>query len=178
MVSGPRPDRKVLAGVASVTHLPAARLKPHHPASNGVADNLDVTAQMNAMQISWVLAAEDTGKLGRFYSDLFQARLIPGMEDHHCVVQFGNGTRLEIYRPSRKRSFPTRGRALAPCLRLDPSLDPLPELQSLLSTALERGGSLLEEARVEAFGAEAWIKDPEGNPLLLLAPLASADSMS
>jgi predicted enzyme related to lactoylglutathione lyase len=164
--------------VASVTHLPAARLKPHHPASNGVADNLDVTAQMNAMQISWVLAADDTGKLGRFYSDLFQARLIPGMANHHCLVQFGNGTRLEIYRPSRKRSFPTRGRALAPCLRLDPSLDPLPELQSLLSTALERGGSLLEEARVEAFGAEAWIKDPEGNPLLLLAPLASADSMS
>ncbi|WP_115023193.1 VOC family protein [Synechococcus sp. UW69] len=133
---------------------------------------------MNAMQISWVLAADDTGNLGRFYSDLFQARLIPGMADHHCVVEFGNGTRLEIYRPSRKRSFPTRGRALAPCLRLDPSLDPLPELQSLLSTALERGGSLLEEARVEAFGAEAWIKDPEGNPLLLLAPLASADSMS
>ena len=130
------------------------------------------------MQISWVLAAEDTGKLGRFYSDLFQARLIPGMADHHCVVEFGNGTWLEIYRPSRQRSFPTRGRALAPCLRLDPSLDPLPELQSLLSTALERGGSLLEEARVEAFGAEAWIKDPEGNPLLLLAPLASADSMS
>ena len=133
---------------------------------------------MNAMQISWVLAADDTGKLGCFYSDLFQARLIPGMGDHHCVVEFGNGTRLEIYRPSRKRSFPTRGRALAPCLRLDPSLDPLPELQNLLSTALERGGSLLEEARVEAFGAEAWIKDPEGNPLLLLAPLASADSMS
>ncbi len=130
------------------------------------------------MQISWVLAADDTGNLGRFYSDLFQARLIPGMADHHCVVEFGNGTRLEIYRPSRKRSFPTRGRALAPCLRLDPSLDPLPELQSLLSTALERGGSLLEEARVEAFGAEAWIKDPEGNSLLLLAPLASADSKS
>ena len=130
------------------------------------------------MQISWVLAADDTGNLGRFYSDLFQARLIPGMADHHCVVEFGNGTRLEIYRPSRKRSFPTRGRALAPCLRLDPSLDPLPELQSLLSTALECGGSLLEEARVEAFGAEAWIQDPEGNPLLLLAPLASADSMS
>ena len=134
--------------------------------------------KMNAMQISWVLAADDTGNLGRFYSDLFQARFMPGMGVHHCVVEFGNGTRLEIYRPSRKRSFPTRGRALAPCLRLDPSLDPLPELQSLLSTALEPGGSLLEGARVEAFGAEAWIKDPEGNPLLLLAPLASVDSMS
>jgi predicted enzyme related to lactoylglutathione lyase len=133
---------------------------------------------MNAMQISWVLAADDTGKLGRFYSDLFQAKLVPGMADHHCVVEFDNGTLLEIYRPSRKRRFPQRGRALAPCLRLDPSPDPLPELRRLLSSTLERGGSLLEDARVEAFGAEAWIQDPEGNPLLLLAPLASGDSMS
>ena len=133
---------------------------------------------MNAMKMIWVLAADDTGILGRFYSDLFQARLMPGMGDHHCVVEFGDGTRLEIYRPSRKRPFPTRGRALAPCLRLDPSMDPLPELRRLLSTALECGGSLLEDARVEAFGAEAWIQDPEGNPLLLLAPVVSADSMS
>ena len=154
------------------------RLKRHHPAADGVADNRDFSALMNAIKISWVLAAKDSATLARFYSELFQAKLNPGVADHHCIVEFGNGTRLEIYRPSRKRSFPTRGRALAPCLRLDPSLDPLPELQSLLSTALERGGSLLEEARVEAFGAEAWIKDPEGNPLLLLAPLASADSMS
>ena len=54
----------------------------------------------------------------------------------------------------------------------------MPELQQLLSNALQRGGSLLEEARLEPFGAEAWIHDPEGNPLLLLAPLASVGPMS
>ncbi len=129
---------------------------------------------MNVMQISWVLAAEDSLSLGRFYSALFDATLKPGVAKHHCIVQFSDGTRLEIYRPSRSRSFPPRGRALAPCLRLMPSEDPMPELQRLLSTVLQRGGSLVEEARVEPFGAEAWIHDPEGNPLLLLAPLASA----
>ena len=128
---------------------------------------------MNAMQISWVLAAEDSLRLARFYSELFQATLLPGVAKHHCIVQFSDGTRLEIYRPSRKRPFPARGRALAPCLRLTPSHDPLPELQRLLRTALQRGGSLLDDARLEPFGAEAWIHDPEGNPLLLLAPLAS-----
>ena len=102
---------------------------------------------MNAMQISWVLAAEDSVRLAAFYSELFQATLVPGVAQHHNIVQFSDGTRLEIYRPSRNRPFPVRGRALAPCLRLPPSQEPLPELQRLLSNALQRGGSLLEEAR-------------------------------
>ena len=133
---------------------------------------------MNAMQISWVLAAEDSVRLAAFYSELFQATLVPGVAQHHNIIQFSDGARLEIYRPSRNRPFPVRGRALAPCLRLPPSQEPLPELQRLLSNALQRGGSLLEEARLEPFGAEAWIHDPEGNPLLLLAPVASAASIS
>ena len=133
---------------------------------------------MNAIQISWVLAAEDSAQLATFYSELFQATLKPGVAQHHCIVQFSDGTQLEIYQPSRRRPFPARGKALAPCLRLSPSQEPLPELQRLLSNALQRGGSLLEEARLEPFGAEAWIHDPEGNALLLLAPLASTTSVS
>ena len=133
---------------------------------------------MNAIQISWVLAAEDSARLATFYSELFQATLKPGVAEHHCIVQFSDGTRLEIYQPSRRRPFPDRGKALAPCLRLPPSQEPLPQLQRLLSNALQRGGSLLEEARLEPFGAEAWIHDPEGNALLLLAPLASTASVS
>ena len=133
---------------------------------------------MTAIQISWVLAAEDSARLATFYSELFQATLKPGVAEHHCIVQFSDGTQLEISQPSRRRPFPARGRALAPCLRLPPSQQPLPELQRLLSNALQRGGSLLEETRLEPFGAEAWIHDPEGNPLLLLAPLASAASNS
>ena len=133
---------------------------------------------MNAIQISWVLAAEDSARLATFYSELFQATLKPGVAQHHCIVQFSDGTQLEIYQPSRRRHFPARGISLAPCLRLSPSQEPLPELQRLLSNALQRGGSLLEEARLEPFGAEAWIHDPEGNALLLLAPLASTASVS
>ena len=133
---------------------------------------------MNAMQISWVLAAEDSVRLATFYSELFSATLMPGLAEHHCIVQFSDGTQLEIYQPSRRRPFPARGRALSPCLRLSPSQEPLSELQRLLSNALQRGGSLLEEERLEPFGAEAWIHDPEGNALLLLAPLASAAAMS
>jgi len=133
---------------------------------------------MNAIQISWVLAAEDSARLATFYSELFQATLKPGLAEHHCIIQISDGTQPEIYKPSRRRSFPARGRALAPCLRLSPSQQPLPELQRLLSNALQRGGSILEEARLAPFGAEAWIHDPEGNPLLLLAPLVAVASIA
>ena len=133
---------------------------------------------MNAIQISWVLAAEDSARLATFYSELFQAKLNPGVAEHHCIVQFSDGTQLEIYRPSRQRPFPARGRALAPCLRLPPSQDPQPELERLVSNALQRGGSILEDVRLEPFGAEAWIHDPEGNALLLLAPLVAVASIS
>ena len=133
---------------------------------------------MNAIQISWVLAAQDSARLATFYSELFQAKLNPGLADHHCIVQFSDGTQLEIYRPSRQRPFPARGRALAPCLRLPPSQDPQPELERLVSNALQRGGSILEDVRLEPFGAEAWIHDPEGNALLLLAPLVAVASIS
>ncbi|AII49487.1 hypothetical protein KR52_10075 [Synechococcus sp. KORDI-52] len=126
------------------------------------------------MQISWVLAAEDPARLASFYSELLHATVKPGVAKHHCIVEFSDGTRLEIYRPSRQRPFPIRGRALAPCLKLPPSQEPLPELQRLLNTSLQCGGLLLDEARLEPFGAEAWVHDPEGNPLLLLVPLASA----
>ena len=60
---------------------------------------------MNALQISWVLAAEDSARLAAFYSELFQATLKPGLADHHCIVQFSDGSQLEIYKPSRRRSF-------------------------------------------------------------------------
>lgn len=69
---------------------------------------------MNAIQIGWVLAAEDSARLATFYRELFQATLKPGVAEHHCIVQFSDGTQLEIYRPSRRRSFPARGERWRP----------------------------------------------------------------
>ncbi len=38
------------------------------------------------------------------------------------------------------------------------------------------GAVVEEEPRLESFGAEAWLNDPEGNALLLLVPVQSAPS--
>ena len=41
-------------------------------------------------------------------------------------------------------------------------------LQAWISTALDLGATAEDLPRLEPFGAEAWLLDPEGNRLLLL----------
>ena len=77
------------------------------------------------------------------------------------------GGLLEIYAPARARPVP-RGRArLGLCLRLPGGAA---ALQACLAEALALGAQPLEPPRQEPFGQEAWLLDPEGNGLLLLAP--------
>ena len=125
------------------------------------------------MQISWVLAAENPLLLAGFYADLLQIEHHRGLADHHRILRLESGTALEIYRPSSQRSFPDRGRALAPCVRLDPDPQPMVRLEALITEAIRLGGAISEEARLEPFGAEAWLSDPEGNAVLLLVPRKS-----
>ena len=70
------------------------RLKRHHPAADGVADNLDFSAPMNAIQISWVLGRRRQRQAWRpSTASCFKPQLNPGVAEHHCIVQFSDGTR-------------------------------------------------------------------------------------
>ena len=95
-----------------------------------------------------------------------------GMAENHRILDLNNGLRLEIYRPSQHRPFPAAGRALSICLKLPAHHTPLIELNQYVSCALQMGASILEPARLEPFGAECWMNDPEGNAVLLLVPIA------
>lgn len=125
---------------------------------------------MDSTQISWVLAAHNPQKLASFYGNLLGNAPRAGLSQQHWLVALGGTLNLEIYRPSRKRPFPVQGRTLSLCLRQQPSQDPLSSLQFSLDESLKLGASILELPRVEFFGAEAWITDPEGNAVLLMVP--------
>ena len=131
---------------------------------------------MSSTNLSWVLAAEDPQRLASFYAALLERPQREGFSESHCIVDLAGGGRLEIYRPSRQRPFPLRGRAMAPCLRLASSDVPLEDLQHQLPAWLALGASLIEPARQEAFGAEVWLADPEGNPVLVVQPFPSAST--
>ena len=130
---------------------------------------------MNPMQISLVLAAHDPKALSHFYGALFNATICAGKADHHKILDLGNGLRLEIYRPSQHRPFPVAGRALSVCLKRSAHHTPLVELEHHVSHALSLGASVVEPARLEPFGAECWMNDPEGNAFLMLIPIARSE---
>ena len=145
-----------------------------HPAAPRVTDNTFVPELMEPITLNWVLAAKEPEHLARFYASLLELKASRGLSSHHWRLMIPGGTTLEIYRPSRHRPFPDRGRALAPCLRHSPHQDPLATLLEWLARAQDLGAVVEEEPRLESFGAEAWLNDPEGNALLLLVPVKAA----
>ena len=113
--------------------------------------------------------------LSQFYAALFGAVVRDGKADHHRILELKDGLKLEIYRPSQHRPFPAAGRALSVCLKLPAHNTPLIELEQHISRAHHLGATVLEPARLEPFGAECWMNDPEGNAVLLLVPIARTE---
>lgn len=117
-----------------------------------------------------MLASTHPEKLAHFYADAFYARYEPGLDGFHWRVLREPSLELDIYRPSQWHKFGTRSRIFAPCLRFTPSDRPDVVLHCQLDRLLGHGAFLVEPASQESFGTEAWITDPEGNPILLVAP--------
>ena len=57
---------------------------------------------------------------------------------------------------------------LAPCLQRQVDADPLAALTTWQEQVVALGGRSTEPARLEPFGAECWMEDPEGQRFLLL----------
>ena len=120
--------------------------------------------------ISFVLASEAPKKLAEFYAFAMNAEVHPGLSDLHWLIVHPDGTRMQIYYPSQSRPLPKRGRALALCITGPSSIDPIASLEEWSLKLISRGAIVVEEPRLESFGAEAWLSDPEGNDFLILVP--------
>ena len=115
--------------------------------------------------VAVVLAADDPAALAAFYGALLGCDPQPGLAASHWLLPLPGGGRLEIYSPSRSRPRPRGLGRLACCLRRPGTSE---TLQSWIEQGCGLGAELLEPARQEPFGLEAWLLDPEGNGLLLL----------
>ena len=158
-----------LAIRASSTHLPQRVKKlilPHVGPETTVEDD----PLNKPEQISWVLASQEPEQLAQFYAELFHCKASAGFSSRHWLVPLGAGSSLEIYQPSSRRIFPQRGRALAPCLRLTPASDPLEALMAWVERWQPRGVTVDQHPRLESFGAECWLFDPEQNSFLVVVP--------
>jgi hypothetical protein len=125
--------------------------------------------QASALTGSIVLAADDPAALAQFYGVVLGVEPQPGLSGGHWRIPWPAGGWLEIYAPSTTRPQPRQQGRLALCLqRQADGPGALAALQAWFTTALDLGASAEEPPRLEPFGAEAWLLDPEGNRLLLL----------
>ena len=118
--------------------------------------------------LSWVLVANNPQSLAEFYAKALGCSCRAGLSDHHWIVSLPTGGTLQIYRPSRQRPWPIRGAALAPCFQQIGTNNPLAELGRWIEQLEALGARRRETTRLESFGAECWMEDPEGQPFLTL----------
>jgi len=129
----------------------------------------EVTVITGSITSSLVLAADDPAALAQFYGALLKVEPQPGLSSTHWRVPWPAGGWLELYAPSRNRPQPRRQGRVALCLqRKANAAGPFAVLHAWISAALELGASVDDPPRLEPFGVEAWLLDPEGNRLLLL----------
>jgi hypothetical protein len=129
----------------------------------------EMTPSLAISGASLVLAADDSPKLAAFYGCLLACRPVPGFNSSHWRLPLPGGAELEIYSPSRARPLPRQTGRLSLCLQQDGTgQSPHAQLQRWIALAISAGAILEAPPRLEPFGAEAWLLDPEGNRLLLL----------
>ena len=128
------------------------------------------TTNMSAetTSLSWVLAANNPQSLAEFYAKALGCSCRAGLSDQHWMVSLPTGGTLQIYCPSRQRPWPVRGAALSPCFQRIGTDHPETELGSWIQQLEALGARRREAARLESFGAECWMEDPEGQPFLTL----------
>ena len=127
---------------------------------------------MFAIQLSLVIASEQPQRLSEFYSFATNGDLQPGKNNHHYLIVHENGMNIQIYKPSEKRSFSNSSRRSALCLQQPPSLRPLIAIKEWSKRLETMGAVINEQPRLEPFGAESWMIDPEGNHLLIFVPIS------
>ncbi len=126
----------------------------------------NMSAETTSM--SWVLAANNPQTLAEFYAKALGCTCRTGLSDQHWIVSLPTGGTLQIYRPSRERPWPVRGAALAPCFQRIGTDQLETELGRWIELLEALGARRREVARLESFGAECWMEDPEGQPFLTL----------
>ena len=121
-----------------------------------------------AVTLTWVIPSDHPQRLATFYAALLDEVPQVGLSPNHWLVSLQGLPDLEFYRPSSKRELPPKGRAWSPCLSRATNADPLVALQRWCDQAQRQGAAVQEPARLESFGAECWMVDPERNAFLLL----------
>ena len=125
---------------------------------------------MTLTDISWALASSFPKELAEFYAFALEADIQEGLNNDHWWVYHHNGSKIQIFRPSRTRPFSERGSSFALCVQGDSSPEPLSAIEQWCLSLLAGGAEIFQEPSLEFFGAECWLLDHEGNIVIIVSP--------
>ena len=117
------------------------------------------------------IASAHPEKLAEFYAFATNGKLKPGKNQNHWEVVVGGGLKIHLYKPSQKKPTLKKGRVVSLCLEKEPSQKPLSIINEWAEILVCRGAKIAQEPKVEPFGTEVWMTDPEENDFLIFVPI-------
>ena len=131
---------------------------------------------MPLMNINFVIASENPKELSDFYAKINSAKAIKGFNSTHYFISLSDRSEIHFYRPNENHEWDRKGNSTSLCFQGEPSEDPVENIEMWTSEILKIGGTVMGTAKLDQFGSEQWILDPEGNQFLILTPYPSKGS--
>tara|TARA_B100001250_G_C19342457_1_gene589690 strand:+ start:190 stop:594 length:405 start_codon:yes stop_codon:yes gene_type:complete len=125
---------------------------------------------MSSIKINFSIASENPLLLANFYAQFNALEVSEGFGSSHFFISLNNECKIQFYKPSSKRSWPTKGSVTSLLFQKKPCKNTMLCLEQWMSALILLGAKVVEEPREEPFGSEVWMKDPEDNQFLILVP--------
>ena len=125
---------------------------------------------MSSIRLSLAIYSVNPKKLAEFYAFATNGKLKPGKNQKHWEVVVGGGLKIHLYKPSQNEPTLKKGRVVSLCLEKEPSQKPLSIINEWAEILVCQGAKISLEPKVEPFGTEAWMTDPEENDFLIFVP--------
>ncbi len=125
---------------------------------------------METPVISYALASQNPEALADFYRFVIDGNISDQKGLDHFELSSLHRGKIHVYRPSSKGAAQTLFKTAALCFEMPSSSDPLLALKEITTELLAKGAHSLETPRMDSFGAELWLEDPDGNNFLLFVP--------
>tara|TARA_Y100001968_G_scaffold234912_1_gene218041 strand:+ start:58 stop:471 length:414 start_codon:yes stop_codon:yes gene_type:complete len=131
---------------------------------------------MPLMNINFVIASENPKELSYFYSKINSDKVNRGFNSNHYFISLSNRSKIHFYRPNENHQLQRKGNSTSLCFQSEPSENPSKIIERWTSDLLKMGGRAMGISKLENFGSEQWMLDPEGNQFLILVPFLSNGS--
>ena len=125
---------------------------------------------MLLMNVNFVIASKNPKELSDFYAKVNSDKANKGFNATHYFISLSNRSKIHFYLPNENHQWEREGNSTSLCFQCEPSKYPEEIINRWTTEILKMGGTVMGTSKLEKFGSEQWMLDPEGNQFLILVP--------